>query len=232
VVAIIAILAAMLMPALANAREKARQAVCMSNLKQIGLTSMFYTQDYGEWLVPARLVTDIPGIKGATDGHEHALMPEQLAGDSAYSVAIGQDYGLRMGPDLGCSIAAFAPEKGCPSETGFACTEYLPNTMLHGLEDLDNPGQPHEDYRWHKMSEVTNASDAISVVDNGANSNWMSNHNSSEADTDIGYRHSDKTNVLYLDGHVEAKSFQELSMGGWRNLNAFIQGYENPGGHF
>ena len=47
VVAIIAILAAMLLPVLSQAREKARQAVCMSNLKQIGLAIECYVQDYG-----------------------------------------------------------------------------------------------------------------------------------------------------------------------------------------
>ena len=49
VVAIIAILAAMLLPALSRAREKARQAVCMNNLKQLGLAVILYTQDYDEW---------------------------------------------------------------------------------------------------------------------------------------------------------------------------------------
>lgn len=48
VIAIIAILAAILFPVFAQAREKARQASCMSNLKQLGLAEMQYVQDYDE----------------------------------------------------------------------------------------------------------------------------------------------------------------------------------------
>lgn len=46
VIAIIAILAAMLLPALSKARERARSAVCMSNLKQIALAIQVYEQDW------------------------------------------------------------------------------------------------------------------------------------------------------------------------------------------
>ncbi len=56
VIAIIAILAAILFPVFAKAREKARQAACMSNQKQLGLALVSYRQDYDETMVPAVLL--------------------------------------------------------------------------------------------------------------------------------------------------------------------------------
>jgi prepilin-type N-terminal cleavage/methylation domain-containing protein len=50
VIAIIAILAAILFPVFAQAREKARQASCLSNMKQLGLGLQMYAQDYDEIL--------------------------------------------------------------------------------------------------------------------------------------------------------------------------------------
>lgn len=62
VIAIIAILAAILFPVFARARENARRSSCQSNLKQIGLGVMQYTQDYDE-KYPLRQ------YGGATNGH-------------------------------------------------------------------------------------------------------------------------------------------------------------------
>jgi prepilin-type N-terminal cleavage/methylation domain-containing protein len=52
VIAIIAILAAILFPVFAQAREKARAISCLSNAKQVGTAIMMYAQDYDETIVP------------------------------------------------------------------------------------------------------------------------------------------------------------------------------------
>ena len=53
VISIIAILAAMLLPALNKAREKARGIACINQIKQLGLRTMEYTDDYGGWSLKA-----------------------------------------------------------------------------------------------------------------------------------------------------------------------------------
>src|SRR5436309_1355682 len=57
VIALIAILAAILLPVFAAAREKARQVTCISNQRQIGLALHFYAGDYDE-LLPSVPFTD------------------------------------------------------------------------------------------------------------------------------------------------------------------------------
>jgi prepilin-type N-terminal cleavage/methylation domain-containing protein/prepilin-type processing-associated H-X9-DG protein len=56
VIAIIAILAAILFPVFARARENARRSSCMSNLKQVGLGALQYSQDYDEKVLPGQTV--------------------------------------------------------------------------------------------------------------------------------------------------------------------------------
>ncbi|MEN6545721.1 MAG: DUF1559 domain-containing protein [Armatimonadia bacterium] len=60
VIAIIAILAAILFPVFAKAREKARQSSCLSNLKQLSLACLSYAQDYDERLPQAYISTTTP----------------------------------------------------------------------------------------------------------------------------------------------------------------------------
>jgi prepilin-type N-terminal cleavage/methylation domain-containing protein len=76
VIAIIAILAALLLPALAAAREKARRSSCINNLKQAAVALASYSSDYGEYLpsTPAWLGSDdswcYPDDATCTDAHD------------------------------------------------------------------------------------------------------------------------------------------------------------------
>ncbi len=63
VIAIIAILASLLLPALKQARERARSIVCLNQLKQIGLAKMNYVGDYGDW---RPLMEFISGVRQTT----------------------------------------------------------------------------------------------------------------------------------------------------------------------
>src|SRR5262245_48315700 len=70
VIAIIAILAAILFPVFAKAREKARQTSCLSNTKQLALSILQYAQDYDEAMVPwvVSVKPNVPKAEGGTSG--------------------------------------------------------------------------------------------------------------------------------------------------------------------
>ena len=101
VIAIIAILAAMLLPALAKAKEKGRRVACLNNLKQMGLGSMMYAQDFNGHFSGASVIR--PGISVAdnlkrftdrdgTDDDLNWLYPAYVKGFSSYICPSTQNY--------------------------------------------------------------------------------------------------------------------------------------------
>jgi prepilin-type N-terminal cleavage/methylation domain-containing protein/prepilin-type processing-associated H-X9-DG protein len=75
VIAIIAILAAILFPVFAQAREKARQASCLSNLRQLGTAGMMYQQDYDGMFTPPFKYYGTQGVPGNCYWWDYLLQP-------------------------------------------------------------------------------------------------------------------------------------------------------------
>ena len=115
VIAIIAILAAILFPVFAKAREKARQASCTSNEKQIGLAILQYQQDNDE-AFPHGL---IPGSAVAMNG-----------GVSANGVGVG--WAGECGPYMKSQALIKCPDDstGSPYTSSYAMNEFLPGQTL------------------------------------------------------------------------------------------------------
>ena len=203
VVAIIAILAAMLLPALSQARERARQAVCINNMKQIGLALMMYTEDYGGWLLPAKVPYPL-----YTNGAPSARPWIELLGKfGPYSIL---DYGVYIAAPGSSYWSSAKKAIYCPSEKrrNFTYTHYAINLWLVGICQGDYSESPT--YRYRKLSRVYNPSVAIWVTDNARTSDFSINYTDP---TYIAFRHSGRANFLYVDGHVESKTVEQLCAG-------------------
>ena len=205
VIAIIAILAAMLLPALTKAREKARQGVCMSNLKQIGLAITMYAQDWDDFIVPTWPV-GVPGkIVSSWNVGLHVL---------------GYIKAKNEGPPN------YRPTRGsvfhCPSENTICVgtkNVLSNNGTNYGLND--RLGMPDWSYSGRlvrrKLAYLKKPSQTMLAIeicnqqaDNPSENSagyyvfqWgISEPSGIPTYSGAKYRHNEGINVLYLDGHV------------------------------
>jgi prepilin-type N-terminal cleavage/methylation domain-containing protein/prepilin-type processing-associated H-X9-DG protein len=201
VIAIIAILAAILFPVFAKAREKARQASCLSNVKQLGLAFLQYAQDYDE-LLPASYRPGggyiywtgniLPYIKNTQIYYCPSLSGLSSSAWSGSQMAYGWNYGnLTLGSfntiGYGGPTASLGIIKR-PSECivladGPACSNMAAGTLY--FPDI-YPGS-----RINAMGYVIGASGA-----------YFPN-----------LRHNDLANVCFVDGHAKACNMGFLSTG-------------------
>ena len=204
-IAIIAILASMLLPALGKARDRAKDISCKSNLKQLGLASSMYSNDYYEWIVPAR-------NQPAAGNIQYQLWYSMLSGYGGQTPG----YGVKILKTSG-GIPTVAPSFTCPREADalglYSYTQYLINARLSGV-----PGGTYN--KWRKLSQLTRPSRALLLTDSRNKTNYIVS-GSSATGGGIGFRHGNSkvtaavyygdANIAYSDGHAGTESFKEVN---------------------
>ena len=188
VIAIIAILASLLLPALNMAREKAKAAACTSKLKQIGFGINCYTSDYREYFPPGKMGLNQWMI----------LLYPYVKNDCGDAVR-----GFRK---FSQNTIWHCPATANPEIEQPARISYGYNTMLFGGDDYEpNPWQTAVTPPV-KAAQIRHPSRQLIVCDTWVTNTSLSGRSSGyyilAAVSNFALRHSRRCNVAYFGGNV------------------------------
>ena len=249
VIAIIAILAAILFPVFARARENARRSSCQSNLKQIGIGFAQYTQDYDEKFPATDGWYRIGGAAGPTATWDLVIQPYVK---SVQILTCPSDSNSKTW-DL--SAYGFGNVK-----RSYAMARYLTisqtsdNTRQSEGMSLSSINQPSVTWAAADRVNQTGQNDIFYTYEycdlghsDQSASDFGKNFNDGATPATATGRHLGTTNVLYVDGHVKSYRMskgniqpvlghpeQTAPNGAWMNCNSLRSDCKNtnkPGGY-
>ena len=217
VIAIIAILAGMLLPALNAAREKARAIKCAGNLKQYGMAIAMYAHTYQDYLLiqnPVNHKTGTIGYIYQWGGYiQTELMPKMRETDWKAGRSINS----------------------CPSRNknyGAALTGYEQEAIsyAHNTLALGSQAQGANPDATHKMSRLKQPAFYVGFCDSEvwcigssgvlAKGRW----NGSKEYDYVSFRHGSRSNAVFIDGHAAPLSaMRELRAGENSNVEIYRQ---------
>jgi prepilin-type N-terminal cleavage/methylation domain-containing protein/prepilin-type processing-associated H-X9-DG protein len=207
VIAIIAILAAILFPVFARARENARRTSCLSNMKQIGLGLMQYTQDYDEYYPLAWYGASATNVD-TTAGRPSALFKVDISARDHYVTWMDFIYPYVKSTQIFVCPSKQNPVDYYPSygySTGFSGDG---NFRRYYGDSATAPALPIN------MSAVVRSAEVIAIAEYG-NGSGLSSHrvtpiliraaavNDGNVDATP---HLDGGNAVYADGHAKWRS--------------------------
>jgi prepilin-type N-terminal cleavage/methylation domain-containing protein/prepilin-type processing-associated H-X9-DG protein len=194
VIAVIAILMAVLMPALSRAREQGKRAVCQNNVKQFGLCWVLYADENDQMLVNACTVP-------ATEGHADKTTEPCWLYFSGDTMTTQQRIdGIKEGA-MWPYIKSLNIYK-CPTGIrGEQNTYAIVDSMNGAMTSI--PGVSKLYYR--KKTQIKRAGERIVYVDEGKTStqSWTINYTTEAWWDDPPVRHGAGTNFSFADGHSE-----------------------------
>lgn len=192
VIAIIAILSSMLIPALQKAKEAAKSISCLSNMKQSGQGLTLYSSDQNSWMPPA--------YKDASGGGDY------------YGIWTGDMYYRGYVPDFNVLV--------CPSFAPYGKMQPASHTQYFGYA-LGGHYQHSSAFCLKKAKEASKTGVVFDSYNDNANSVWTGDGwigpyqnyyvrfgRTGNSDK-VHIRHSKRSNVFYLDGHAEATGMND-----------------------
>jgi prepilin-type N-terminal cleavage/methylation domain-containing protein/prepilin-type processing-associated H-X9-DG protein len=213
VIAIIALLAAILFPVFARARENARKSSCQNNIKQIGLGFAQYAQDYDEQFPISRML----GPSGVGQ-----MFGPWADTNTAWSEAI---YPFVKNTQIfKCPSAPAAPTPPANDFNQNGAVNYTYNRRIGGDRDTGNNGlRSLADFQF--VSNTFLVTEASHRTEDGTvssdNAEWGCTGNHAERLRQVNcasgtpplQRHLEGANYLYVDGHVKWHNAQAMGFG-------------------
>jgi prepilin-type N-terminal cleavage/methylation domain-containing protein/prepilin-type processing-associated H-X9-DG protein len=243
VIAIIAILAAILFPVFAQAREKARGISCLSNIKQVNLSWQMYLQDYDETMCPMWSWNIDPNASdtGLGSGHDDfwpKLLDPYTKSWAIYHCPSAPDpnayfgggpnawYGNQMrASNIGYNYLDLSQWDGCTTTEGLSLASV--NAPASNISFADDSGSYPASLSASGWMGV-NAPAQFAAIDPAPISctwvadaaghggyDWVDNPTATHPDM-LGFaiwRHTDGTNVGWVDGHAKFLHWQQLYAG-------------------
>lgn len=222
VIAIISILAAILFPVFASAREKARQTSCASNLRNIGTAMQMYSEDFDEYICPAQIL-----LSPAPNVYTYQYWFGFATGTSSAVTSTVNPTGGLIWPYLKNQAIT-----DCPDATGVVISNNLAfpewvgvgyNQLIGDLtKNILVPNASVNIYGCMLLNQVTQPTTTIMLADSGSlnatygvvRSPWVSPpfafnsttgvYSATQASPTTQGRHTGMANVIFVDGHVKA----------------------------
>jgi prepilin-type N-terminal cleavage/methylation domain-containing protein/prepilin-type processing-associated H-X9-DG protein len=182
VIAILGVLAALLLTAWRGAMGKARQAQCISNMRQIHGGFQSYLADHGNQLMQRY------GSPVASEGYDEILLPYFDSGTTTETSMVAKKIFV-------CPAASSAIIRAYPTQPSYGMNWFYDNTMA---SQVDRPSQTI------LLAETV----GIGQGSHRADRNWQQNDEIGRID---GNRHQGTAHYLFFDGHVARLTFAETT---------------------